>query len=564
MTRRSGFVAAAFLAASPLFATFPQDAPPEPVIPAKYALRFHGRAGLSESGVGNAIHAGLEWLRAHQAVDGYWDADQFMGVDERVGRAMNPGNPSYDVGLTGLALLAFLADGNTPTRGEFAATVEKGIGWLRGQQAENGLLGPINSNEFFYSHLMASQALVEAFGLDADAALRPAAQAAVEYVEHHRNRYLAWHYQPRDGKNDTSVTTWAMCVLITAQDFGLNVDGSALDWGDVYLQMMTRTATGRTGYADKGGQSSRRDGDHALRFPLELNETMTGAALLVELLLGYEPEVRLGMPQQIALVPSRPPRWDPAAGSIDLCGWYYGSMAMRQVGGAAWRTWWKALCEALLPHQCTDGGYTGSWDAIGVWGEDGGRIYATAMAVLALTAPYRYAELALQKPLPDVVLFRGANVSWATRRYDDFAFALDRLEGIEDLDEPSRLAIARARQELDARTRRAEAMMTGVVGMSRDYGLARDCATGIAKQFGRLPPGRTASALVDRYKKDKHVQSEIKAQETYDELVARYDPSLPAQRTRLLDGLYRIVKQYPDTHAAERAQSLVNEIRREP
>ena len=35
----------------------------------------------------------------------------------------------------------------------------------------------------------------------------------------------------------------------------------------------------------------------------------------------------------------------------------------------------------------------GSWDPIGAWGEDGGRVYSTAILVLTLEAYYRYTRV---------------------------------------------------------------------------------------------------------------------------------------------------------------------------
>ena len=66
-----------------------------------------------------------------------------------------------------------------------------------------------------------------------------------------------------------------------------------------------------------------------------------------------------------------------------------GTQALQQIGGAPWRDWSKALHDAVVPKQRTDGCRAGSWDPIGCWGADGGRVYATAILVLALQAPYR-------------------------------------------------------------------------------------------------------------------------------------------------------------------------------
>ena len=49
--------------------------------------------------------------------------------------------------------------------------------------------------------------------------------------------------------------------------------------------------------------------------------------------------------------------------------------------------------KALLPHQRTDGNFEGSWDPIGPWGKDGGRVYSTAMGALMLEVYYRYAKV---------------------------------------------------------------------------------------------------------------------------------------------------------------------------
>jgi hypothetical protein len=73
--------------------------------------------------------------------------------------------------------------------------------------------------------------------------------------------------------------------------------------------------------------------------------------------------------------------------------WYYGTMAMFQVGGDAWSRWNKALREAVVPHQRGDGNFDGSWDPVGPWGADGGRVYSTAMMTLCMEVYYRYARV---------------------------------------------------------------------------------------------------------------------------------------------------------------------------
>jgi len=54
-------------------------------------------------------------------------------------------------------------------------------------------------------------------------------------------------------------------------------------------------------------------------------------------------------------------------------------------GGAAWDRWRAAAQETLLEGQRRDDGPDhGSWDPEGPWGPDGGRVYATALALMTL------------------------------------------------------------------------------------------------------------------------------------------------------------------------------------
>ena len=71
---------------------------------------------------------------------------------------------------------------------------------------------------------------------------------------------------------------------------------------------------------------------------------------------------------------------------IDLYYFHFGTLAVHQDGGRAWGKWKPALEKAFVNAQSNDG----SWPAAGVWGEDGGRVYATTMALLSLLVPYHY------------------------------------------------------------------------------------------------------------------------------------------------------------------------------
>jgi hypothetical protein len=77
--------------------------------------------------------------------------------------------------------------------------------------------------------------------------------------------------------------------------------------------------------------------------------------------------------------------------------WYYGTLAMFQMGGEDWKGWNAGLKKALLPHQRKGGpldgslnDVDGSWDTLGSTDKKGGRVYTTALGALSLEVYYRY------------------------------------------------------------------------------------------------------------------------------------------------------------------------------
>ncbi|MHC5062817.1 MAG: prenyltransferase/squalene oxidase repeat-containing protein [Planctomycetota bacterium] len=362
----------------------------------KFSGRRGGRKALAKSGrqTAQAIELGLEWLKAHQDDDGMWDTDEFMKHDQDGEPCDGEGHSLHDIGITGLALLAFLGDGSTMNSGPYKDVIKRGVRWLREQQdPDTGLFGTANSNEFIYNHTIATLAMIETYGLSDSRLLRKYAQRGINYMESHRNPYSVWRYQPQDGDNDTSITGWAVMAYKSAQDFKLDVNQTALDNAQAWFDSMTDPRTARTGYITMGSGSSRREGIHAEEFPRERGECMTAVALLCRFFLGQDPNEAKIMKQQADLISTRLPKWDEKDGSIDHYYWYYASYALYQMGGKHWKTWSAALTKAVANTQRKDGNYRGSWDPAGAWGEDGGRVYSTAILVLTLEAYYRYSAL---------------------------------------------------------------------------------------------------------------------------------------------------------------------------
>ncbi|MCA8953286.1 MAG: terpene cyclase/mutase family protein, partial [Planctomycetes bacterium] len=355
--------------------------------------RYGGRGGKGGKRGGGkayaeAIDAGLVWLKNHQDEDGKWDCDQFMKHDTDGEICNGAGNAVHDVGVTGLALLAFLGDNNTMRAGPYKQVVKDGVRWLKEQQQENGLFGTSTSHDFIYDHAIAAYAMCEAFGLSNYTLLKGTAQKGINYLESHRNPYSVWRYQPRDNDNDTSVTGWCIMAYESGEFFGLTINKEALHLAEVWLDQVS-DPSGRHGYTKAGEQSSRKPGDHATRFPVDKGESMTAVGLFCRFFMNQDPKEKPIMKASADLILNKPPVWDENAGSIDHYYWYYGTYALFQMGGRHWETWQKKLKTAVVDHQQRDKGKKnlyGSWDPIGAWGEDGGRVYSTAILTLTLEA----------------------------------------------------------------------------------------------------------------------------------------------------------------------------------
>ncbi|MEE2886841.1 MAG: prenyltransferase/squalene oxidase repeat-containing protein [Planctomycetota bacterium] len=360
----------------------------------KWGGRRGGRKRLrgKKRGTARAIDMGLQWLKNHQDKDGKWDCDAFMKHDKSGVPCDGAGNPVHDVGITALALLAFLGDGSTMRSGPYKDQVKKSVIWLRRQQGPNGLFGTNASHDFVYDHAIAAYAMCEAYGLSKYKIIKKNAQNGINYLESHRNPYSCWRYQPRDNDNDSSVTGWAIMAYKSAKDFKLQVNAQALKISANFLDELTDPATGRCGYTKRGEKSSRHPGDHATRFPIEKGEALTAVGLFCRFFLGQDPKKVAIMKTAAETLMQRTPIWD-KDGSIDHYYWYYATYALYQMGGNYWTEWSKKLTPAVVKQQREDGNFKGSWDAVGAWGEDGGRVYSTAILVLTLEAYYRYTRL---------------------------------------------------------------------------------------------------------------------------------------------------------------------------
>jgi len=338
------------------------------------------------------VMRGLQWLAKHQDLetDGKWDCDDFMKHDAPDDKCDGPGNEMYDVGVTGL----FLGAGHTDRGGEtaqFARNVRGGLKFLMRTQDPDGCFGIRTSKHFLYNHAIATLAMCEAYWMTRNVRYKRPAQKGLDFISMARNPYLAWRYEPQGGENDLSMTGWMVMALKSGKYAGLLIDPDAFEGARRFVSKMTDPEFGMAGYDTPGGGPARPEGLQD-RFPAEKSRSMTAVAVLTRIFLGEEPNkspmVRLGAERILEC----PPTWNADDGSIDMYYWYYGSLAMFQVGGKSWKQWKKAMVPTVVKSQHDEGSgsRTGSWDQIGPWGADGGRVYSTALQVMSLEVFYRY------------------------------------------------------------------------------------------------------------------------------------------------------------------------------
>jgi hypothetical protein len=339
----------------------------------------------------DAVDLGLEWLALHQDPLGHWDSNGFS-AQCKLNLCDGVGGPLYDPGVTGLALLAFLGAGETHRHGEHQKTVKVALRRLKDLQDPEGCIGPRTDVRYIYNHAIGALALVEAYAATGSPLFKTSAQSAVDFIRRAQNPYLAWRYGVRTGDNDTSVTAWMISTLFQARRAGLRVDPAGFDGTTAWIDKVTEPEFGRVGYTSRGTPAARPE-RLLMRFPTDRTESLTAIGVLARVLAGEDPRRSEMIAKGADLMVRQPPRWDEALGSVDMYYWLWGSQAMFQVGGDPWKQWNVALKEAVLDHQRKDGDEKGSWDPVGPWGTEGGRIYSTAACVLAMETYYRHPRL---------------------------------------------------------------------------------------------------------------------------------------------------------------------------
>jgi len=343
----------------------------------EYASRFNRslkRQALRNAGMDiyseNAVLRGLWWLARHQDANGKWDADGYnkhcTGGKPCTHDITQPTLP--DEAVTGAALLAMLADGNTPATGRFRFNVARGINWLICRQQADGYIGDTQpeSRENIIAHSIAAAALAETYGMTGEARYKIPAQKAINYL-------LALDL-PLTTENNTLRT--AEVPAAAARMFALNAaetarldipQGAPSEPAEIFAAIAKSPATAYTYPLATGATSAQiTPGMLALIAPAPSENEA--------LIHGATGQLR-----------SEPPDWSHNGQAYWLCG----SMVLKHAETTARVQWNSRLQDVLVENQAKSGHAIGSWQPRDAESRAGGTVFATALTLLALETPYR-------------------------------------------------------------------------------------------------------------------------------------------------------------------------------
>jgi hypothetical protein len=314
------------------------------------------RGGDSSPATDAAVSRGLAFLAASQNADGSFD---------EVGRPT--------VAISALSLMSFLANGHVPDRGRYGLLVQQSEDWLVHVAPADGYFGRVDGSRM-YGQGIATLVLAQAYGVESDplrrARLRAVLERSVAVIEKAQDvkpdGSLAggWRYDPQSTDSDLPLTGLNGMALRACRNIGIDVNSDRTQRAAAFVQRCYRD--------DQRAFADQPDGDTSI--------AATGMGMLSLYLLkpGDDNPASGGA------------KWlvdHPVTGDTPYpyCSMLCATHGAFQAGGATWPAVWKVTQTRLLSTQDRDGGWPQSRTA-----DEPGRVYATAMSVLALSVPYQF------------------------------------------------------------------------------------------------------------------------------------------------------------------------------
>ena len=304
--------------------------------------------------VSDAIQRGLVWLERNQGNDGSWRNAGGWG--------------SYPAAMTGLAGMALLASGSTPTRGKNYAAIRRSVDFLlKHADPGSGVISvATEEGRSMYGHGFATLYLAAVFGTEEDLRkqerLKRALDKAVGLISSAQSSAGGWIYTPDSNGDEGSVTVTQIQALRACRMAGIVVDKRTIDRAVEYIKRC-QNAEGGIRYSLSSGGDSR--------------PAITAAGVAVLYNAGvYDDQPFVDKAVQYC---KRHLQITSDNTGHHYYAHLYWSQALYQRGGSDWTDYYAKASAWLLKQQKKDG----SWEGDGV-----GQSYGTAIALIMLQLPY--------------------------------------------------------------------------------------------------------------------------------------------------------------------------------
>lgn len=337
-----------------------------------------GSRAADPQAVKRAVKRGLKYLRRHQdPVSGGWIADVGYKFNSEYHRTARQ---KPHVGVTALALMAFLSGGHLPGRGEYGDTVVRGTDYiLRCVDPTDGYISDHGTR--MYSHAFATLFLAEIYGETHRSDLRSRLQQAVNLTVRSQNKHGSWRYLPHSPNSDMSITVCQIMALRAARNIGLRVPRSTIARAQDYVE---RSAITRVRDHNYGGFRYQEQEGSRTTFAL----TSAGIATLYHSGVYDEdnPFIRAGigfLRRKLRSFSS-----DRYGHYFYWYGHYYASQAFfiaeeNPKLGRPWSTiYWPYISSELVRRQRMDGSWANN--------QGPGNNFSTAVACIILQIPNQY------------------------------------------------------------------------------------------------------------------------------------------------------------------------------
>ncbi len=320
-----------------------------------------------------AVERGLEYLRRSQdPASGGWVQDigfKFNNDYQRTAHA------KPHVGVSALALMAFLSGGHLPGRGRHGEVVQRGTDFILSAVDKHSGYVSLHGTRM-YSHAYATLFLAEIFGMTHREDVKEKLQLAVDLTVKSQNKYGSWRYNPFSPESDMSITVCQIMALRAARNIGIRVPKTTIDRAyDYVVRSAYKSRTSRDYGGFKYQEKTRSRTSFALTAAgvATLNHTGIYDHELIKAGISY---LRGEMPRQY-----RHYKWH----FFYWYGHYYAAQVFFFAGDedrALWKWYWTRIVDELLPGQDPDG----SWRNV----PGPGKAFSTAVATVILQVPNEY------------------------------------------------------------------------------------------------------------------------------------------------------------------------------